>query len=880
MPRRRARATLASAALVFGLHVPAADAAPIQRTRFELPSSNGHGALLVDLKTARATQFREHLFAVEEPELDAMGKEIWSGSDFAAVYTRDLLFDAYFGLRAPDQQSWLTSAPVDLDASGYLGWKAGARGGTGVVAMVQKVGDLEATSYFFAPASLGHTGMVMLLRVRNTGGQPIAGVQAFSIHNFHLGYGRAHAPWDVPKDIGENGETLTFEADGDYVERGFAGAVVARPLAPLAHHGSTPGADVFGIVDGGAKVDLPDNTPPAGAVDGAVSSYQFDLGTIAAGAEKWAGVAFVRHGDPFGGAAAQAWLDAYLAGKGAKALLDAEVAEWAAFQGSLTVPAGVSEGDETLLRHSAAMLRMGQVQEETSFLREWMSQDGEVRRTRFPGIDDQPAKLPGLVKHRGKGAIVASLPPGNWTYSWIRDGAYATVAMATLGMKEAARASLLFYLGAEAGRFKDWMELQPYSMPEYQISLVRYYGFGVEETDFNEFGPNLEFDGFGLFLWALRAYESLTGDTSVADENWPLVAAEVGDVLVALVDPETGLIRRDSSIWETHWNGRERHFAYTSITAARGLCDAAAIAARVGDAARATTYRDTALAIRAAIADHLTDGSGGIAANYEELQVGEGYWDAAVIDAVAMGLFDPKGTIAAATMAGLDAHLQTAAGPGWSRNDDRFDHNGVEDLSPWGSDYDSAEWVITDLRGSIAERMLGEGARADALVEWVREQALANYLMVAETFDENDGTYKFNTPMLGFGAGAFALAMAHRSGGFAADDPACGAYHDEGGTGGTTGGDTSGTSGGESEGTSGGSGTGTSGGSTGAGSTTVNLTITDGVDDASASAASLSGGGSDGGQDDGGCACRGGDGGASLWGLGIVVAAWRRRRRQ
>jgi GH15 family glucan-1,4-alpha-glucosidase len=229
---------------------------------------------------------------------------------------------------------------------------------------------------------------------------------------------------------------------------------------------------------------------------------------------------------------------------------------------------------------------MGQVQEDRSFLREWWTKDGEPRRTRFKGVDDQPVTLPAVVKHLGRGAVVASLPPGNWTYSWIRDGAYATVAMALLGMKEAARASLLFYLRAEAGRFKDWQELSGYGMPKYQITLVRYYGFGVEETDFNSYGPNLEFDGFGLFLWTLRAYERLTGDTSVADEHWPLIAGEVGDVLVALVDPMTGLIRRDSSIWETHWEGRERYFAYTSITAVRGLCDAAAIAERIGDTER------------------------------------------------------------------------------------------------------------------------------------------------------------------------------------------------------------------------------------------------------------------------------------------------------
>lgn len=149
-------------------------------------------------------------------------------------------------------------------------------------------------------------------------------------------------------------------------------------------------------------------------------------------------------------------------------------------------------------------------------------------------------------------------------------------------------------------------------------------------------------------------------------------------MLVALVDPMTGLIRRDSSIWETHWEGRERYFAYTSITAVRGLCDAAAIAERIGDTERAATYKATALGLRAAIAERLTDADGAVGASYEEIQAGTGYWDAAVIEAVSMGLFDPKGKIAAATMAGLDSHLQVAAGPGWSRNDDRYDHQGAK----------------------------------------------------------------------------------------------------------------------------------------------------------------------------------------------------------
>lgn len=775
-----------SLALQLGLVGPA-DAAPApQRTRFELPSANGHGAILVDLAQARLTQFREHLFAAEEPMLDDQGQEVWDGQQFATVHTRDLLFDMYFGVRADGQQQWLTKAAVDQDASGYLAWDKDQQGGTGIVAMVQTIGALRATTYAFAPQGLAAGGYVLVLQLENTGAQPLKGVSAFSLHNFHLGYGRALRPWDVPKDLQANGETIEFDAKnevGHFRERGFAGVVVTRALAPIAHRGVGPGVDLFKLVDAGAVKDFPDNQPPVVAVDDSVSGFQWDFMDLAPGASLWTGLAVLHDPDPIPPTKAQDALDDFIAGKGAKAMLDAELAAWKALQTEVKLPADVDADEAALLRQSAAMLHMGQVREDHYYLREWLSKDGEPRRTRFKGLDDQPVVLPATVKHRGAGAMLASLPPGEWTYAWIRDGAYATAALAALGLADHSKAALEFYLDAEAGRFQGWDELKPYAMPPYQISLVRYHGFGVEETDFNEFGPNLEFDGLGLFLWALRAHEQLTGDTSVADDHWADITTRVADVLVALIDPETGLVRADSSIWETHWKGRERHFAYTSITAARGLCDAAAIATRKGDAAAASKYQAAGEALRAAIATELADRSGALAANSEELAVGEGYWDAAVLDAIAMGLFDPKGPIATATLQGLDEHLRVDAGPGWSRNDDRWDHANVDDLSPWGSDYDSAEWVITDLRGAIALRLAGEADRADALTDWVLAQSQTNYRMVAETYDEATGAYKFNTPMLGFGAGAFALAMAQRAGDFS--DPACGAYLIEEGQGDT-----------------------------------------------------------------------------------------------
>lgn len=836
---------------------------PIERTFFRLPSSNGHTAVLVDLASGKMTHFREHLAGSEEPLLDGAGNEVWIGNQPQMVRTRDVMFDAFFGIRAAGDQRWLPGIPIEYEQSGYAPYSTGKTGGTGVVKMVQKVGALTTTQYFFAPQGLPHAAFVMAMTVKNTGPSKVTGVSAFSLHNYHLGTGRPN----VMDDIGEGGESVVFDGAGgesDFIERGFAGVTVTRALGPVARHGAsnagTPAAqNVYNIVAGGGAADLPDFNGMGGAATGWVTAYQYDLGDLDPGESAWVGVAGAHHGDPFADGTVEGWLDAYVAGKGASALVNGEIDGWKALQDGLNTPSGLDAGDETLLRQSAVMLKMGQVRDDKVYLREWLTQDGESRFTRFgttPG--GAPAVLPAEISHRGKGAMLASLPPGEWTVAWIRDGSYAVSALSALGMKDEARDALLFYLNAEANRFQTWNELAAYNMPEYKISLVRYYGFGVEETDFNDFGPNLEFDGFGLFLWALRSYESLTGDTSLADENWATITAQIADVLVALIDPSNGLIRKDSSIWETHWNGRERWWAYTSITAARGLCDAAAIAERKGDSALATKYRDAGLSIRAAIASSLTTGDGAIASNVEELMSGSGHSDAAVLDAIAMGLFHPKGKIAGATLKALDGTLAVNAGPGWSRNDDRYDHAGGNDLSGWGSEYDSAEWVVTDMRGAIATYLRGDVERSDRLVHWVRDQSLANFLAVAETYDEGTGHYKFNAPMLGFGSGAYALALFAREGVLV--DAACGKYFDE------------------PEGSGGAGGGGGSGGEGGATSTSSTGATSSGP-------ASGGGGAGGGGPSDEGCGCRAAEstdnnaGWAALSALALGTLLRRRRRR-
>lgn len=764
-------------AFSFGIGAATARASDVPRSFFQLPSSNGRGAVVVDLQAGRATQFREHLFSSEEPLLDVGGNEVWSGGKPQTVSTRDLLHDAYWGVRAFGSQRWLTTIPPNLDQSGYDGFDS-STGGTGLVRVVHDLvsgaGALRATQYFFSPMSGTTNGasFVMALQLENLGGQALTDVAAFSLHNLRLGPGRP----GPHLDLAESGETVFTSSGSDLYERAFAGVVAARPLfegtTTRAASLSNDSPSLFSTVDAGGAINWTPFSGTSNVGTGWTTGFQFAIGTLSPGQSRWAAVVLQHHANPFADVSASARIDSVLADiTSPAALVTRERNFWKAVQESAQLPAGLSTDEERLFRQSLVMLKMAQVQESATYLREWNTNDGDPRRTRFAS----PSALPGEIAHLGTGAMVASLPPGEWAIPWPRDGAYAIAALAKAGLHAEAKEALTFLLTAEANRFHDWSELNGYALPPYQISLARYYGFGVEETDFNDFGPNLEFDGFGLFLWALRAYVDASGDSAFVHQHYDAIVNTIAAPILALTDTTTNLLRADSSIWETHWNGRQRQWAYSNIVSARGLCDLAALAQAEGDTARATTFRTAGIALRQAILQRLTSPDGVLASNREELVAGSGYMDAATLDAIAMGLVYPQGVYAEATLDAMDASLRTAAGIGWARNDDRYDHPGAEDLSPWGSEYDSAEWVFPDLRGVIALHAAGRDARGEALLNWITEQSTANYGAIAETYDENLGTYKFNAPMVGFGAGAYILALAQRN---VSIDPACGAFPD------------------------------------------------------------------------------------------------------
>ncbi|MCB9649847.1 MAG: hypothetical protein H6730_25135 [Deltaproteobacteria bacterium] len=366
------------------------------------------------------------------------------------------------------------------------------------------------------------------------------------------------------------------------LESGGAHHVVTYNLSPT---GARIAAGVSGSESSPLKVSGPFGAdpialPPAGNIEVGLEA-PLDGGG-------WFGVV-LSHGTGTGAAAAatRAGVEAFVGGRTPQEILQAELDLWSAWQAASTVPPNLHPYEEALYRQSLVVLKMGQVRE--------------------PG--------------RGHGQILASLVPGAWAISWVRDAAYAIMGLTRAGHHAEAEDALRFMLGAEMRRAggrnfyqASYIErdLGVTLSADYAISVTRYYGDGTEESDSNAAGPNIEFDNWGLFLWALTEHVEASGDDALLTEHWPTISARVADLLVELIEPETGLLYPDSSIWERHWNAyggpepeTRKHYTYSNICAYQGLAGAARLAARVGDAARATRYADASAALAQAVLTNL-----------------------------------------------------------------------------------------------------------------------------------------------------------------------------------------------------------------------------------------------------------------------------------
>ena len=387
---------------------------------------------------------------------------------------------------------------------------------------------------------------------------------------------------------------------------------------------------------------------------------------------------------------------------------------WDTYHAEEQLPENLSSDERALAKQSTAILKMGQVREHG----------------------------------RPFGQILASLPPGQWNISWARDMAYAVEALIRTGHYTEARDALQFQLQAQVGEYEHfiWNGMDYGIQAPYQISVCRYYGNSAEWSDHNENGPNIELDGFGLFLWTLESYMQSANDVAFVREYWELISQRIADPLVQNIDGYK-LIRRDSGPWERHLPGK--HFTYTSVAAVKGLDAAANMALAVNDTESAEKYLAAANKISQGFRLYLVDSKTQVIKGNLESALPEEYLDGSAIEAIN---FELDGAVPRArnTMQALNTHLKMdKTKQGYKR-------------IPAGDWYDRQEWIVLDMRIASAWFLLGERYRGNTLITWVTQQSRLNYNLIAELYDEYTADYRGATPMVGFGAGTYLIALYDR----------------------------------------------------------------------------------------------------------------------
>lgn len=380
---------------------------------------------------------------------------------------------------------------------------------------------------------------------------------------------------------------------------------------------------------------------------------------------------------------------------------------------SSAIPDSLSADERNVVEQSIAVLKMAQVGEK------------EI----FP---------------LSRGQILASLPPGVWNIAWVRDGSYAIRALARLGLFKEAKAGLEFMLRAKSNTYKHFVfsDGKDYGIGrDYQISVCRYFGTGSEESDFNEQGPNIEIDGFGLFLSAFADYVSYSNDTAVVQQWNSVLTTKIANVLIECID-STNLIRTESGPWERHLPGKK--FAYTSAVCAEGLYKFAALASVLHSSGE--QYKLAADRLMSGIKTHLIVNHAFIKGNFEATEHETDFFDAATFEIFASGLLHDT-TLFQSHVSAYREKLHV--------NDERRGY--VRTVSSdW---YENQEWIYLDTRLASALCKFNEPSKAKPMLDFITAQAALNFNLIPELYERNNATYEGAIPMVGFGAGTYILAL-------------------------------------------------------------------------------------------------------------------------
>jgi len=422
------------------------------------------------------------------------------------------------------------------------------------------------------------------------------------------------------------------------------------------------------------------------------------------------------------------------AGLPAAALIRRELAR---FEGWRIKPAVkfASEPERHLWRQSETMLRMAQSRE-----------------------PNRPGRY-------GNGLIVAALPDVYAT-PWVRDMAWATVALTRMGHRAEARAALLAYFNARpTGKMREQV-----NGADYQISVVRYFGDGAEEPYFTQEGStNIEFDNWGEALWVLGEYlrkyddPALLKTTTYRGSLYDSTRDFIVKPLLANTEAFGGgrIVAADTSIWEEKQKDA-KHFAFSTALAIVGLKKFADVAHREGDEpARQHALEQVALLEKGFAAAFIRGGK--LRGTLEDGVKND--IDGALIPVINFGLVRDPAVIGDA-IARMEL-LKVSSG-GYRRV-----HSTYTDPKIFEYWYERQEFLFVDLALAELLRRQGDTGAADAMLARITAKAAADHNIIPEMyvalpcalFPGKIGDPTGAIPMVGYGAGAYILHLLNRAAG-------------------------------------------------------------------------------------------------------------------
>jgi len=373
------------------------------------------------------------------------------------------------------------------------------------------------------------------------------------------------------------------------------------------------------------------------------------------------------------------------------------------------------------------------------------------------------SREPNRPGRHGNGLIVACLPDGVYFTPWVRDMAYALVALARMGHQIEARAGLLAYFNAQpTGK----MRAQT-AGADYQISVVRYFGDGAEEPFFTEEGAaNIEFDDWGLALWALGEYLRKYDDPALLQVRtyrgslYESARDFVARPLLQNLEKygEGSIVVADTSIWEEHQKDK-KHFAFSTAMAIVGLQRFAEVARRAGDdATRNEMLNQVSLLQKGFNAAFIRGGE-----LHGTLEDGvKNDIDGALLAVIHFGVVtDPA--VVRDTIERMEL-LKVASG-GYRRVRSTYTDPSIFEF--W---YEKEEFLFVDFSLAEVDRRLGREAEAAAILKRIVNKAAADHSILPEMyvavpctlFPGRIGDPTGAIPMVGYGAGEYILHVLER----------------------------------------------------------------------------------------------------------------------